>query len=191
MVAVDVVSTFLGTPSVDDVVGLIGASLFADGAAAIYLDDVHPGNGLCLEVLATDVVVVPETEHMAVLDLESRPVRIVMDRGLGDLVKTLAPDLVDAFLAAESLTRADVDRWVIHPGGRTIIEGARTALGLSVDDVLASTETLRDHGNMGTPTSFFALKRSLENRPLVAGERVVMLTVGPGITVGLALLKAS
>ena len=77
---------------------------------------------------------------------------------------------------------------MIHPGGRGIIEGVEEGLGLSRDDVAVSYDTLANHGNMGTPSSFYVLKGVAErNEP--TRRAGLMLTIGPGVTVGLMLLR--
>ena len=44
-------------------------------------------------------------------------------------------------------------------------------------------------GNMGTPSSFYVLRETIARRAPQAGERGLMVTIGPGVTVGLMLLS--
>jgi predicted naringenin-chalcone synthase len=78
---------------------------------------------------------------------------------------------------------------MIHPGGRGIIEGVEEGLGLTRDEVQVSYDVLANHGNMGTPSSFYVLKGVSERNDPKPGELGLMLTVGPGVTVGLMLLR--
>ena len=77
----------------------------------------------------------------------------------------------------------------VHPGGRRIIESVQEALGLSREEVQDSYDVLAEHGNMGTPSIFYVMKRALDRREPQPGERGLMVTVGPGVTVGLMLLQ--
>ena len=63
------------------------------------------------------------------------------------------------------------------------------ALELSHEDVAASYDVLAEHGNMGTPSIFYVMNRAVELRRPLSGELGLMVTVGPGVTVGLMLLR--
>ncbi len=96
--------------------------------------------------------------------------------------------MIDEFLASVALTRPDIDHWIVHPGGRRILERVHDALDLSDAQVEISYDVLRDRGNVGTPSIFYVLKETINRRQPRAGERGLMVTVGPGVTVGLMLL---
>ena len=51
-----------------------------------------------------------------------------------------------------------------------------------------SWRALAEHGNVGTPSIFYVLQRTIRARPAQPGERGLMVTIGPGVTVGLMLL---
>ena len=61
-------------------------------------------------------------------------------------------------------TRTDVDHWLLHPGGRGILEGAQRGLGLSDQQVAPSAAVLSEYGNVGTASSFFVLRAAEEMR---------------------------
>jgi alkylresorcinol/alkylpyrone synthase len=64
----------------------------------------------------------------------------------------------------------------------------QSALGLSREDVATSWDALADHGNIGTPSIMYVLKDTIERYRPEPGERGLMVTIGPGVTVGLMLL---
>jgi predicted naringenin-chalcone synthase len=51
-----------------------------------------------------------------------------------------------------------------------------------------SREVLANHGNVGTPSIFYVLQETIEQREPRPGDRGLMVTIGPGVTVGLMLL---
>ena len=112
------------------------------------------------------------------------------------LVAGMLPGYVDDMLGANGLTRADVDFWAIHPGGRQIVDKAKTVLGLSASDVADSYDILRQYGNMSSPTILFILKRLLERRKesLSQGRRepktALAMAFGPGLAIEGCLLRA-
>jgi alkylresorcinol/alkylpyrone synthase len=87
------------------------------------------------------------------------------------------------------LTRDAVDHWVVHPGGRRILECVRSALDLTREQLEASYRVLATRGNVGTPSIFYVLSETIRIGSPQPGERALMVTVGPGITVGLMLLE--
>ena len=65
----------------------------------------------------------------------------------------------------------------------------QSALSLSEEDVAVSRDVLANHGNIGTPSIFYVLNQTIEQREPGLGERGLLVTVGPGITIGLMLLQ--
>jgi predicted naringenin-chalcone synthase len=47
---------------------------------------------------------------------------------------------------------------------------------------------LASYGNIGTPSIFYVLDETLSRRAPARGDRGLMITVGPGVTVGLMLV---
>ena len=109
-------------------------------------------------------------------------------RELPELTSVGLDALIDDFLAPLGLTRYAIDHWLIHPGGFRIVERIQTVLGLSDDDVRISYDVLASHGNIGTPSIFYVLDETVARRAPARGDRGLMVTVGPGVTVGLMLL---
>ena len=77
--------------------------------------------------------------------------RIVLSAAVPDIARTrLAPD-VDAFLAAEGLARARIERWICHPGGPKVLRAmqevdADPAATLMVGDTTYDIEMARNAG---------------------------------------------
>jgi predicted naringenin-chalcone synthase len=111
-----------------------------------------------------------------------------LDRELPDVAAAGLAELVDDFLDASGLVRADVNHWIVHPGGRRILDCARAALGLNPDRLEVSYDVLANRGNVGTPSIFYVLSETIRRSQPGPGERGLMITVGPGVTVGLMLL---
>ena len=87
------------------------------------------------------------------------------------------------------LERADIGRFVCHPGGAKVIMALEGALGLGQGTLDIEREVLADYGNMSAPTVLFVLERVLK-RP--APERLFLSSLGPGFTAsGLSLKRAA
>lgn len=165
---------------------VIGAAIFGDGCAAAIVESGADVPGPA--IVASTVHQIPGTldaVHMAVTSEDSH---LSLTRELPALAGAGLDTLVDDFLAPLGLTRYAIDHWLIHPGGRRIIDSVQTALGLPDEEVQISHDTLASHGNVGTPSIFYVLNETVARRAPASGDRGLMVTVGPGITVGLMLL---
>jgi predicted naringenin-chalcone synthase len=188
VVAADSITGFL-TPVAeeDERAKIVGSSLFGDGCAAALLT-AGSSNG-APAVAGTRVHQVGETLDAVAFQLRADDSYMFIGQELPVIAEEQLAGLVDSFLADHTLERADIDHWLIHPGGRGIIEGVQRGLSLQDEDVSISTGVLADFGNMGTPSSFYVLKRTVEQRTPAREDTGLMVTIGPGVTVGLMLLS--
>jgi predicted naringenin-chalcone synthase len=170
----------------------VGSSIFGDGCAAVVIeagqgDELGEQGGPA--VLASKVHQVSDTLDAVRMQLEPQDSYLHLIRELPDVAAEGLGELADAFLAANGLDRDGIDRWLLHPGGRRIIESLQEGLGLSSEQAQSSFHVLAEHGNIGTPAILYVMKRSLDERAPQPGEHALMVTVGPGVTVGLMLLR--
>jgi predicted naringenin-chalcone synthase len=173
----------------------VGSSIFGDGCAAAIIE-YGDSASVSLDGPMTGPTVLCSKVHQIKGTLDAVRMQLAPDdsylhlvRELPDLAGEGLRELTDEFLAAQGLRREAVDHWLVHPGGRRIIESVQDALELSREDVEVSYEVLAEHGNVGTPSIFYVMKRALERRQPRADELGLMVTVGPGVTVGLMLLQ--
>lgn len=83
-----------------------------------------------------------------------------------------------------SLDPSTITDWVIHPGGKRILDDFCEALALDNERLGDSYKVLREHGNMSSPTVLFVLKSVLENKAKkVPGQKVFSAAFGPGLSV--------
>jgi alkylresorcinol/alkylpyrone synthase len=166
---------------------VVGSAIFGDGCAAALLSENPHADGPT--IVATKVHQIGGTLDAVSLKLVPDDSYLHLGRDLPDLAAAGLQELADDFLASAGLHRRAIDHWIVHPGGRRIIDCVQSALSLSDEALDVSREVLSDHGNMGTPSIFYVLKRTIEQREPRPGDRGLMVTIGPGITVGLMLLQ--
>ena len=188
VVAAESITGFLTTVDEDDEqVKTIGSSLFGDGCAAAVLTNGASTAGPA--ILASQQHQIEGTLGTVHFRLESDDSFMQIGRELPKLARRHLQELVDDFLAANGTSVEQIDHWIVHPGGRGIIDGVQKGLELSDEDVAISRDVLARYGNMGTPTSFYVLRETIARRRPQPGERGLMVTIGPGVTVGLMLLS--
>ncbi|MFZ1153457.1 MAG: 3-oxoacyl-[acyl-carrier-protein] synthase III C-terminal domain-containing protein [Solirubrobacteraceae bacterium] len=195
VVAAESMSGILMGSSVDDPRSkTVGSSIFGDGCAAAVIEygdpvPAGPASPSGPTVLASKVHQISGTLGAVRMQLAPDDSFLHLIRELPEVAGTGLRELVGEFLAAQGLRREAIDHWLVHPGGRRIIESVQEALSLSREDVEASYEVLAEHGNVGTPSIFYVMNCVIERRRPQAGELGLMVTVGPGVTVGLMLLQ--
>lgn len=166
---------------------VVGSAIFGDGCAAALLAD-DPGAG-GPAIVSAKVHQIAGTLDAVSLELAAEDSYLHLNRDLPDVAAAGLGELAESFLDSAGLDRAGIDHWMVHPGGRRIIDSVRSALSLSDEDVAVSRDVLANHGNIGTPSIFYVLRQTIEQRQPRSGDRGLMVTIGPGITVGLMLLQ--
>jgi alkylresorcinol/alkylpyrone synthase len=161
---------------------VIAHALFSDAAAAVAV--VPGGAGLRLvdvvartDVASADMMTWDVTDHGFVMGLSPR-IADVLERNVGGLV--------DELLSRHGLSRDRVAAWAVHPGGPKILD----VVGEQLDvDLEASRGVLRDFGNCSSATVLLILDRIVHAGTLSAGDHIVAMAFGPGLTLYAALLQ--
>jgi predicted naringenin-chalcone synthase len=177
----------MGSQSDDAKAKVVGSAIFGDGCAAALLSEDPGAEGP--EIVAAKVHQIAGTLDAVSLELAPEDSYLHLARDLPDVAAADLGELADSFLESAGLDRSEIDHWIVHPGGRRIIDCVQAALSLSDEHVAISRDVLANHGNIGTPSIFYVLHQTIEQRQPGLGERGLLVTVGPGITVGLMLLQ--
>jgi polyketide synthase Type III len=164
---------------------LVGNAICADGAAACIVTcaaDSGPRIRGFASVLDTTC------QSSVGFDQRQGRLRIILAPTIRDLAAPIIERVLDELLSRHGLTRADVRHWVLHPGGRKVIDRIQAELGMSDDQVALSRSVLRNYGNMSSPTVLFVLNEVIQNGTQ-PGDRGVLLALGPGFAAEAALLE--
>lgn len=165
-------------------------SLFGDGAAAIAVRAGPPedsGPVLC----NFSSVVIPEAVQAMRIEWDSGHgrFRFRLDREVPYVVGSHAQEVVDRLLREASVKRRDVAHWVVHAGGRKVIDAVKANLQLTEFDVRHTTSVLRDHGNISSGSFLFSYSRLLQEGQVRAGDHGVLMAMGPGSSIETALVR--
>jgi alkylresorcinol/alkylpyrone synthase len=87
--------------------------------------------------------------------------RNVLTLPVPKLAAARAREVLDAVLGQEGLDRRDIAAWVMHAGGRKVLEELRAGIGLTADDLAWSAAMLRRFGNLSSPFVLFVLRAAL------------------------------
>jgi alkylresorcinol/alkylpyrone synthase len=170
------------------VANLISTAIFGDGAAAVLVSG-RPIRGACLIDARSHLH--PRTLDALGFDLESDGFHVVLGRELPALVRAEIAGLVDGLCARNGLARGDLRSFVLHPGGRRILDAVEDRLQLRPEDLAPSREILRRHGNVSSATVLFVLDEWIRTRAPAPGAHGLLGAFGPGFSSELALLRWS
>lgn len=169
-------------------------SLFGDGAAAIAVvspeHDAYPQASTAPRVLRFASCIVTDAVGAMRYDWDESHAKFsfYLDPDVPYVVGAHAEIAIGRLLAGTGLHRSDIAHWVVHSGGKKVIDSLRINLGLSRHDVRHTTGVLRDHGNLSSGSFLFSLKRLFDEGVARPGDLGVLMTMGPGSTIETALV---
>lgn len=160
--------------------------LFADGSAAVLVTgDEVDRPGMTLSSFYSEVAL--QGKQDMAWNLSGRGFLMRLSAYIPQLLQAGIEPLLRKALAAGGHQRKDITHWAIHPGGKKILETIGRELQLSNDDLQPSYDTLRQHGNMSSPTILFVLK-DIMTRLKTSGEKIFAAAFGPGLTMETLIL---
>jgi 3,5-dihydroxyphenylacetyl-CoA synthase len=170
-------------------------SLFGDGAAAVAV--VTPGidrtgaSQAGPRVLSFASQLILDAFDAMRYDWDDRQNRFsfFLDPAVPYVVGAHAEAVVDRLLAGAGLRRSGVRHWLVHSGGKKVIDAVRVNLGLTRHDVRHTTGVLRDYGNLSSASFLFSMERLIRERVTASGDYGVLMTMGPGSTIETALVQ--
>nr|APD72002.1 type III polyketide synthase 1 [Streptomyces sp.] len=112
-----------------------------------------------------------------------------LDPDVPYVVGAHAEQVVDRLLASEGLRRSDIGHWLVHSGGKKVIDAVRVNLGLTRHDLQHTSGVLRDYGNLSSGSFLFSYERLVREDVVRAGDFGVLMTMGPGSTIETALVQ--
>lgn len=177
-------------------------SLFGDGAAAVaVMSDPPDGAGAEEEgsgrrpqgprILRTaSVTIVDAIDAMRYdWDRDQDRFSFFLDPQIPYLVGAHVEGVIDRLLADTSLRRDDVAHWLVHSGGKKVIDAVAVNLGLTRHDLRHTITVLRDFGNVSSGSFLFSYDRLLQEGVVRDGDYGVLMTMGPGSTIESALIQ--
>ena len=172
-------------------------SLFGDGAAAAVVTS-HAGNGTgplsrqpapC--VLDFESFCIPEQWAAMRFDWNEDAGKwsFYLDRDIPYVIGFNVREPLERLLERNGLDFSAIKHWVLHTGGGAVIDSVKLSLGLEEHDVRHTRSVLRDYGNISSGSFLVSLERLLAEGCVSAGDRGVMVTMGPGAQIETALLQ--
>ncbi len=175
----------------DSKANIIGTTIFGDGAAAVVLradsedSPTRPGAPILASIAASGEHTWPGTRDIMGWRVEDDGLGVLFSNSIPALVREKMRAVTDTFLAAHGLTQQDLAGLIVHPGGQKVLEAIEDCYELPDGALADARAVLADYGNMSAVTVLAVLDRALARG---ASGRQLMVAMGPGFSVGMALL---
>jgi alkylresorcinol/alkylpyrone synthase len=143
---------------------LVSACLFGDGAGAAVVSAKPRAGGRRVEVKAAASITNPGLRDALRFEQRGGMLRNILTLPVPRLAADHARRVLDTVLQAEDVPRERIAAWVMHAGGRKVLEELQGKLDLSEDDIRWSSTILRQYGNLSSPFVFFVLDAALKGR---------------------------
>ncbi len=165
-------------------------SLFGDGAAAVVVradavDDWNNGPG----VVDFESLILTDAIDAMRYDREGPYLSFVLDRDIPFVIGRHAHIPVDALLARNGIERSSIKHWVVHSGGKKVIDAIVRNLGLPEEALRHTRSVLRRLGNVSSGSVLFSFEALCNEGVAAEGDLGVMMAMGPGTSIETALMR--
>ncbi len=170
---------------------LIGASLFADGAACALIcgDDVTlPTKKLIPSILTSGSKWMPNSENVMGWDIKNNGLHVVFQKSIPNIITSWLGPFIEQFLVEQQLYTEQIDHFIAHPGGKKVLKAYEDTLYLAKQKTDISREILRNNGNMSSPTVLYVLEQFMLNE-VQENDIGLLVALGPGFCAEAVLLK--
>jgi polyketide synthase Type III len=187
LVAVEICSACYYTDK--NIETVVGNAICADGAAAFLLASTNSGKDCYPEIIDFQTFLASDQIEQVGLRHQQGKLRIVLGASIHRMAGPMIEKALQRLLQRHGLSRSGIRFWVVHPGGRKVINSVQEHLNLTDEQMLFSRAVLRNYGNMSSATVMFVLDKVVRDGDPHPGDWGVMVALGPGMAAEVALLR--
>ena len=140
---------------------LISACLFGDGAGAAVLSRHAGAAGRRIEWKDSASLVEPAERAALMFEQRQGMLRNILTRAVPGLAADFAQRVLGTVLDRAGLHPGDVGTWIMHAGGRDVLQALEKRLELQPGDLRYSQAMLREYGNLSSAFVYFVLQAAL------------------------------
>lgn len=167
---------------------LISASVFADGAAGMIINNTKPTETGGLELSQFSTSIADESENDMAWTIGDTGFDMVLSTYVPEIIESNLKESIRPLFNDYELTPQQIRHWAIHPGGRAILDKVQSGFELQEGQLASSRNVLAKFGNMSSATILFVLADLLEQPVLPSKESILAMAFGPGLTIESGLL---
>ncbi|GAB2265025.1 Chitin synthase, class 2 [Dionaea muscipula] len=199
LVCSEITAIFFRGPSEEHMDSLVGQSLFGDAAAALIIGaDVDESIERPLyEIISATQYLAPHSEDAMALHLKECGLTFHLSKDVPNLIGNNIEKILTAAMKPLGIDDWNSLFYIVHPGGRAILDAVENKLGLEKDKMTESRYVLREYGNLTGACVLFILNE-MRNSSLREGRSTtgkgcdfgVLFGFGPGLTVETVVLRS-
>jgi alkylresorcinol/alkylpyrone synthase/polyketide synthase Type III len=178
--------------SYDTIETAVVNSLFGDGGAAVLIST-DKGSHYKNRVKVIGFESRTFVDHIDALkyDLfenDENKLSLVLSKELPYIIGFNIEDIVYGLLNKYGLKKRDISHWVIHAGGRKVLDSIKYNLGLTNHDIRHTMDVHEFYGNMSSCCVIFTLDALQKEGVVKKGDLGVMIAMGPGMAIETGLV---
>ncbi len=166
---------------------VVGNAICGDGAAALILGNNSEISGP--QIIDFESRIAPEHIDKVGFDYKEGHLKIILKKEIPDLAAPFVEQALKKILKKNKLQKRDVKYWILHSGGRKVLDHLSKKLNLKEENIKSSRFILKNFGNMSSPTVLFVLQEIMEKETPQKNDYGIMIALGPGLSVEACLLK--
>ncbi len=164
-------------------------SLFGDACSAVLLRADPAGSWSDGPMLLDfESYLVHEAAQDMRFDFENGLWSFYLNRDIPYKIGAAIEKPVDALLSRNGLKRRDVDHWLVHSGGKKVIDSVKYNLKLTDWDIRHTRSVLRNFGNISSSAVLFSYQELSREGVAREGDVGVVIAMGPGVSLETGLL---
>jgi len=165
-----------------DIDHILANAIFGDGAAGVVVSQQK------LEEKSVEIAHQSQAYfHFAADDMAwhigETGFEMKLTQELPNSVETSVQQALDRLFKVSSLNFEKINNWIIHPGGKRILDKIQEVLGLHAAQTQYSRRALERVGNVSSASVLFALEQFLQSNPKPENQYGVLMGIGPGLTI--------
>jgi predicted naringenin-chalcone synthase len=164
-------------------------SLFGDGAgAALVRQDASDGWEQGPMIADFESHIIPEALSAMKYTLENTKLSFYLSKDIPYVIGANVEKPLSRLLGRHGLKRRHIDHWIVHSGGKKVIDAIEYNIGLTDYSMRHTLNVLRNYGNLSSGSIIFSYKELRREGLVKQGDLGVVITMGPGTTIETALL---
>ena len=166
-------------------------SLFGDGtAAALLLSDEEQTSAADGPMfLGFESLVLPAIKDEMRFDFEQGKFSFFLSWEIPYLLGETFPIPVNRLLTRFGLKRRQIRHWILHSGGKKVVDAFKYSIGVTEHDVRHTRSILRDYGNLSSASFLFSYQELAQEGIAQPGDYGMVIAMGPGVSIETGLLR--
>ncbi|MEZ2338441.1 type III polyketide synthase [Mucilaginibacter sp. RCC_168] len=164
-------------------------SLFGDGCTAAVFGPNHSAVKSRPQILGFESHIATEEISAMRFDFNGSKNSFYLDRNIPYVIGGQVDQPVKALLKRFDLKVRDVSHWIVHSGGKKVLDSIKYALNISAHDIRHTVSVLNDHGNLSSGSFLFSYQRLIQEDRVDPGDYALLMTMGPGMSIECCLTQ--